>query len=256
MRAMKLLPSSLSSLILFTLSFLSHPTRVRCDDEPVTQPIHHPNANDTLTPGSTFTITWTPNTHFANVTLELWDKTTWGYSRDFGDLCYRWVNPFCGTIASHAPNTGSFEWHIPKPGSDFPRGIQVFWIKMYVDDYQKPEINNTDPVLSYSESFEFELEPGQIVSGQPGPYSPLASPTHSYTETGTYPLPTDPVVIPSIMGPTNWRVGATMTGAGGKATDVPQQNTSSAVVVEPDMKGNGGMMTAASVLFSVLMMVL
>ncbi|KAF2194799.1 hypothetical protein K469DRAFT_706288, partial [Zopfia rhizophila CBS 207.26] len=108
----------------------------------VQQPILSPSKKDVLTPGGTFTIRWEPNSHFANVTLEIWDKTTWGYSRDFGELCYHWVNPFCGTIASHAPNTGSYEWHIPKPGSEFPRGEKVFWLKMYVDDYLKPDIGN------------------------------------------------------------------------------------------------------------------
>ncbi|KAF2120135.1 hypothetical protein BDV96DRAFT_595713 [Lophiotrema nucula] len=127
----------------------------------IEQPISRPSKNDQLTPGATFTIQWTPDPAFSNVTLELWDKTSWGYSRDFGDLCYHWINPFCGTIATHAPNTGSFEWSIPNPGSDFPRDERVFWIKMYVDDYWKPDVGNTDPVLSYSQNFAFALAPGQ-----------------------------------------------------------------------------------------------
>ena len=127
----------------------------------IEQPIIHPTKEDQLTPGSTYTIQWIPDPAFSNVTIELWDKTSWGYSRDFGDLCYHWVNPFCGTIVSHAPNTGTFEWNVPKPGSDFPRDERVFWIKMYVDDYWRPDLGNTDPVLSYSQNFAFVLEPGQ-----------------------------------------------------------------------------------------------
>ncbi|KAF2011073.1 hypothetical protein BU24DRAFT_413754 [Aaosphaeria arxii CBS 175.79] len=128
----------------------------------IEQPIFRPTREDVLIPGGTFKIEWTPDKHFENVTLELWDKTSWGYSRDFGSLCYHWVNPFCGTIASHAPNNGSFEWQIPKPGSDFPRGERVYWIKMYVDDYIKPDIGNKDPVLSYSPNFMFIPENGEI----------------------------------------------------------------------------------------------
>lgn len=128
-----------------------------------------------LTAGTTFAIKWKPDRHFSNVTLELWDKTSWGYSRNFGNLCYHYVNPFCGTIASHAPNTGSFEWRIPKPNNEFPRGQKVFWIKIYVDDFMKPEINNKDPVLSYSQHFAFAPEPGQQVS-TPEPSSVTSAP--------------------------------------------------------------------------------
>lgn len=253
MRAVRLLSSSLSSAFLYSLALLAHPTIVRSD--PVSQPILHPISTDTLVPGSVFIITWKPDTHFANVTLELWDNTTWGYSRDFGDLCYRWVNPFCGTIVSHAPNTGSFEWHIPKPGSDFPRGIEVFWIKMYVDDYQKPEINNSDPVLSYSQRFAFELTPGQNPSAVSGEvYSPISSPSHSYTETGTYP----PMLTESVTRtPSNWKVGATSSKARGSATPRPQENNStSGAMTESMVDGKSGVIAALSTMFSVLLMLL
>src|SRR6186713_1319858 len=132
-----------SNLIFILTFFLLSSIPLACSQEPtepsdIEQPFVHPNRDDVLVPGGTFTIQWTADTRFANITLELWDKTSWGYSRDFGSLCYHWVNPFCGTIVSHAPNNGSYVWHIPKPGSDFPRGDRVFWVKMYVDDYFHP----------------------------------------------------------------------------------------------------------------------
>lgn len=141
----------------------------------IEQPIVHPSREDTLTAGTTFVIEWKPDHHFSNVTIELWDKTSWGYSRNFGSLCYHYVNPFCGTIVSHARNTGSFEWRIPKPNNEFPRGQKVFWIKIYVDDFMKPEINNKDPVLSYSQHFAFAPDPGQQVS-IPEPSSVTSAP--------------------------------------------------------------------------------
>ncbi|KAF2469822.1 uncharacterized protein BDR25DRAFT_370467 [Lindgomyces ingoldianus] len=185
----------------------------------VQQPISHPNRDDLLTPGGTFTIRWQPDPHFSNVTLEIWDKTSWGYSRDFGDLCYHWINPFCGTIVSHAPNTGSYEWHIPKPGSDFPRAERVFWIKMYVDDYLKPEINNKDPVLSYTQNFAFAPDPGQSVSVTwtlMGTGTPTPSPTLAGTVTVTvHDQPS------KALGATSAAPIASGTGLSGRITGLP-----------------------------------
>ncbi|KAF2794416.1 hypothetical protein K505DRAFT_417118 [Melanomma pulvis-pyrius CBS 109.77] len=166
MRAISLLPSSpcLAHLLFIFRLFSLFPlglSQESTQPSPIEQKILHPARDDVLEAGGIFTIQWTADPHFANVTLEVWDKTSWGYSRDFGTLCYHWINPFCGTIVSHAPNTGSYQWHIPKPGSDFPRKQRVFWIKMYVDDYLHPEIGNKDPVLSYSSNFCFAPEPGQ-----------------------------------------------------------------------------------------------
>ncbi|KAF2247072.1 hypothetical protein BU26DRAFT_520343 [Trematosphaeria pertusa] len=131
------------------------------------QPILHPNRTDDVVPGTIFTIRWTPVPDFQNVTLQLWDKTPWGISHDLLTPCFPWGrNPFCGTIAFHAPNTGSFDWQIPNPasgeaGSGFPRGEKVFWIKIYVEDYMHPEIGNRDPVVSYGQNFEFAPADGQ-----------------------------------------------------------------------------------------------
>ena len=119
------------------------------------QPILQPNSSTVLTPGTTFLITWTPDTRFQNVTLELWDRTSWGYSRDFGTFCYHYLNPFCGSIGLHVPNTGNFSWPIPIPQNGFPRNDRSFWIKMYVNDFLKPEIGTVDPVVTFSESFAF-----------------------------------------------------------------------------------------------------
>lgn len=152
----------------------------------IEQPITHPIDDDVITAGTVFTITWKPDRHFSNVTLELWDKTSWGYSRSFGNLCYHYVNPFCGTIVSHAPNTGSYEWRVPKPNNEFPRGQKVFGIKMYVDDFMKPEINNRDPVLSYSQNFAFALEPGQLISVPESSSSTTSGPSRTMTPVTGY----------------------------------------------------------------------
>ncbi|KAJ4360456.1 uncharacterized protein N0V89_001019 [Didymosphaeria variabile] len=145
----------------------------------LTQHFIHPIRGDVLLPGSIFTIRWEANTIFKNVTFQLWDKTSWGFARDLLSPCHPWArNPFCGTIAVSAPNTGSFEWLVPNPqngssGFGFPRGERAYWIKMYVEDYVHAEIGNTDPVLSYSQNFAFAKagNVGTLVTEQEGPTS-------------------------------------------------------------------------------------
>ncbi|KAF2735677.1 hypothetical protein EJ04DRAFT_563183 [Polyplosphaeria fusca] len=178
----------------------------------VEQPILYPTGDTLITPGSIYTIQWKANTAFSNITLELWDKTSWGYSRDFGELCYHWVNPFCGTIGSHLPNTGSFEWHVPQPGSDFPRGDRVFWIKMYVDDYIKPEIGNNDPVLSYSQNFGFAPEPGQNIS---------ATDTSTTTPTPIIESSPSQITVTVYDGPSAQSMGGTPATVSSTATGTP-----------------------------------
>ncbi|KAF2266423.1 hypothetical protein CC78DRAFT_578120 [Lojkania enalia] len=197
MRVIQLSPLSL----FFVSSFYSIVTCQTSTPQPsgIQQPITHPTRHEVLTPGGTFTIQWIADLHFSNVTLEIWDKTSWGWSREFGEQCYHWVNPFCGTIGSHLPNTGSYEWRIPKPGSNFPRGEHVFWIKMYVDDYIKEDIGNKDPVLSYSQNFSFAPEPGQNVS---------TSTTESASAVPTPPMELIPgtVTITVIENASSWTV--------------------------------------------------
>jgi len=137
----------------------------------LTQHIYHPAHKDILVPGSISTIRWTANPHFQNVTLQLWDNTSWGYSRDLLSPCIPWGrNSFCGTIATHTPNTGSFDWYIPNPangslGHGFPRDEQVFWVKIFVEDYLNEEIGNKRPVVSWSQNFAFAAdgESGSVV---------------------------------------------------------------------------------------------
>ncbi|KAK7188401.1 hypothetical protein PSPO01_05592 [Paraphaeosphaeria sporulosa] len=141
----------------------------------LTQPFLHPIRGDVLLPGSIFTIQWDANPAFKNITLQLWDKTSWGFARDLLSPCHPWArNPFCGTIAASAPNTGSFAWLVPNPqngtlGFGFPRGEHAYWVKMYVEDYLQPGIGNKDPVLSYSQNFAFarEGEAAILVTVQP-----------------------------------------------------------------------------------------
>ncbi|KAF2683859.1 hypothetical protein K458DRAFT_43206 [Lentithecium fluviatile CBS 122367] len=140
----------------------------------LTQHITHPTHKDVLVPGSVSTIRWNANVHFKNVTLQLWDKTSWGYSHDLLTPCFPWGrNPFCGTIAYHAPNTGSFDWQIPNPangslGYGFPRNEQVFWVKIFVEDYVNEEIGNRHPVVSWSQNFAFAAdgESGTVVNDE------------------------------------------------------------------------------------------
>lgn len=173
MGAVASLPLSMLLVLLNFLLFLQpthgqspSPTPTAAGPSVISQPIIHPARRDILAPGTTFTITWLPNPHFKNVTLQLWDKTSWGYSRDLLTGCIPWLrNPFCGTIAKHAPNTGTYDWMIPNPqngslGFGFPRDDRVFWIKMYVEDYVNTDIGNQDPVLSYSQNFAF-AKPGE-----------------------------------------------------------------------------------------------
>ncbi|KAF2649801.1 hypothetical protein K491DRAFT_721333 [Lophiostoma macrostomum CBS 122681] len=123
------------------------------------QPIIQPTASSTISPGATFTVTWNASTHFSNITLELWDNTTIGYSRLFSPTlssCYRWNPPYCGNIAVNVANTGSYDWVIPTPSTDdWPSKQSVFRIKMYVIDYWKPDVGNLAPVLSFSDWFAF-----------------------------------------------------------------------------------------------------
>lgn len=166
----------------------------------LTQRFLHPTQGDVLLPGTTFTIKWEPNATFKNITLQLWDKTSWGFSRDLLTPCHPWGrSPFCGTIASSIPNTGSFEWTIPNPqngslGFGFPRGERAYWMKMYVEDYFHAEIGNQLPVLSYSPNFEFAKpgEAGTLVTEQmtstvfdAGPPTVYVTVTGEATATGT-----------------------------------------------------------------------
>lgn len=146
-------------LNLLPLSTAQLPTSITAP--PLTQPFLHPTHGDILLPGTTFTLLWTPLPTFQTITLQLWDKTSWGFSRDLLSPCHPWVrSPFCGTIASSAPNTGSFEWTVPNPlngslGYGFPRGEAAFWVKMYVEDYMREGSGNGEPVVSYSQNFGF-----------------------------------------------------------------------------------------------------
>jgi hypothetical protein len=123
------------------------------------QPILQPTASSTLTPGTTFTVSWNASQHFSNITIELWDNTTTGYSRLFSPTfssCYRWNPPYCGNIAVNVPNTGNYDWVIPNPSTDdWPSQKSAFRIKMYVIDYWKPDVGNLAPVLSFSDWFAF-----------------------------------------------------------------------------------------------------
>lgn len=196
----------------------------------LTQPIVHPTRGDIIEPGSTFTIKWEQNDHFQNVTLQLWDKTSWGYSRDLAGACDPWGgNPFCGNIASHAPNTGSFDWQVPDPangtlGFGFPRGERVFWVKLYVEDYVKEDINNKDPVLAYSSNFAFakDGEPGTTVS------EPMTSTSLEGDSPGT--------VFVTVYDSTTAGVGMTATGTGPTvsvtATRAPAKNDTAPSLAE------------------------
>ncbi|PVH99685.1 hypothetical protein DM02DRAFT_656160 [Periconia macrospinosa] len=133
----------------------------------------HPAKNDVLTLGSTLTIRWTEITYYKYVTIQLWDHTSHGFSHDLLTSCSPFSRKTCGNIATHAPNTGSFEWKIPVPvngtnsaGHAFPRGEKVFWLRMFVEDYVQNSIGNKVPVVSYSQGFAFakEGESGTTVS--------------------------------------------------------------------------------------------
>jgi hypothetical protein len=165
-----LAPLSHLSLNLVLLAHLLHalPSVIAeqsTQSSPISQPILSPNHTSLLATGSLYLITWEPSRNFSNITLEIWDNTLWGYSRDFGSFpCYHWSNPFCGTIISHAPNNGSYLWNVPQPvrviGHRYPIGEQYFWIKLYVDDFWK-EGMNTEPVVTYSERFAFAAVAGE-----------------------------------------------------------------------------------------------
>lgn len=171
----------------------------------LTQRFIHPIRGDIPLPGSIFTIRWDANPAFKTITLQLWDKTSWGFSRDLLSPCHPWIgSPFCGTIASAAPNTGSFDWTIPNPvngslGFGFPRGETAYWIKMYVDDYFQTSIGNKDPVVSYSQNFAFARE------GEPA-----VTATEEPSSTGLDRGP--PTVYVTVLG--NGTATATATGTG------------------------------------------
>lgn len=196
---------------------------------PLTQRFLHPIRNDILLPGSTFTIQWTPNPAFHNITLQLWDKTSWGFSRDLLSPCRPWNrSPFCGTIASSAPNTGTFNWTVPNPqngsmGFGFPRGEPAYWIKMYVEDYLQESVGNTEPVVSYSQNFAF---------ARVGERGVTATETDEATSTGVDPGP--PTVYVTVVdngtatetetGREGWEGGTAM------ATPTGERNASSSLV--------------------------
>lgn len=193
----------------------------------LTQHFIHPIRGDVLLPGSIFTIRWDLNPAFKNLTLQLWDKTSWGFSRDLLSPCHPWArNPFCGTIATSAPNTGSFDWTVPNPpngslGYGFPRGEKAFWVKMYVEDYMHEEIGNVDPVLSYSQNFAFAKE---------GEAPVLATEEAS----STVPERGPPTVYVTVID--NGTATATSTGTGGSvketATATRMRNGTAMVPVE------------------------
>jgi hypothetical protein len=170
-----MLHSSLTAYIFVIIQLVCAQSSTQLTSAPapsvLTQHIVHPAHKDILVPGSTSTIQWDANDHFKNVTLQLWDHTSWGYSHDLLTPCFPWGrNSFCGTIAMHVPNTGSFEWYIPNPtngslGYGFPRDEQVFWVKIFVEDYINEEIGNHLPVVSWSQNFAFAAdgESGTIV---------------------------------------------------------------------------------------------
>jgi len=131
---------------------------------------------------------------------------------------------------------------------------------MYVDDYQKPEINNLDPVLSYSERFAFELAPGMNPSAASGEvYSPVQSPSHSYTETGSYPVMTETVTGTGGVWPTvsNWKIGATSSSKAARPTAVPKKNeTLEASAAEQSVEGRRGVVALLWWCISMFLMVL
>ncbi|KAF1954764.1 hypothetical protein CC80DRAFT_549947 [Byssothecium circinans] len=176
----------------------------------------HPAKNDVLVTGGTFTIRWTVIPDFNFVTIQLWDKTSYGYSRDLLTPCSHYSrNALCGTISDQVPNTGSFEWQIPSPanntnsaGYPFPRGEKRFWIKMFVEGYMQNSTGNKEPVISYSQNFAFakEGEEGTVVSID----------TATMTETGGWPLET--VVWTTTSLESSSGVGRTVTGKAGTTT--------------------------------------
>ncbi|KAF2203082.1 hypothetical protein GQ43DRAFT_439146 [Delitschia confertaspora ATCC 74209] len=214
--------------------------------EQITQPIHQPTSSTLLAPNTSLTITWTPDRHFSSVTLELWDSSFYGHARDFGaQPCYHWPNPFCGTIASHAPNIGAFNWRVPEPmpgreGKGFPpklSGLKLFWIKIYVDDYLKSErgFDNTEPVVSFSERFAFAIaanvEQGRNESrwgppgGGPGSYGPPpfsgAAPFGGANRTALATVTGSMATLSAVAGPSETP----------NATVVPEKNESSRMAV-------------------------
>ncbi|CAI6336507.1 unnamed protein product [Periconia digitata] len=152
-----------------TLNSISSPTASASGS----QHFIHPAGGDVLTLGTTLTIRWTAITNYKYVTIQLRDNTSQGFSQDLLTPCTPFSRKYCGNIATHAPNTGSFEWVIPIPvngtdstGHTFPRGERVFWLKMFVEDFINAETGNKQPVLSYSQIFAFakEGESGTTVS--------------------------------------------------------------------------------------------
>jgi len=121
-----------------------------------------PTQGEVLTPGSTYTISWTPPVGTA-VNIEINDgfPPSHGSAHVFGPVCGGWViNYHCGQIAKKAPNSGTYEWVIPVPGTggSFDPGFQtdpkyMIWIFVWalvVDD--KPQ----GPFYYYSGNFSFK----------------------------------------------------------------------------------------------------
>ncbi|KAL5434396.1 hypothetical protein PMIN06_011403 [Paraphaeosphaeria minitans] len=143
----------LHTLLIMTLLHLTTAQPATSKATPaLTQPFLHPLHGEVLLPGSIFTIQWQPNPAFQHITLQLWDTTAWGFARDLLSPCHPpWPrNPFCGTIAAAALNTGAFAWRVPDArngslGFGFPRGELVYWVKMFVEDYVQPGIGNEGP---------------------------------------------------------------------------------------------------------------
>lgn len=177
----------------------------------LTQHILHPAHKDVLVPGSVSTIRWNANTHFKNVTLQLWDNTSWGYSHDLLTPCYPWGrNSFCGTIATHVPNTGSYDWTIPNPangtlGFGFPRNETVFYVKIFVEDYIKEELGNRHPVVSWSQNFAFAADGQGGTVGDDAPTNSSTVPVYvtehmHATATGSKGAPTTTGLTPTRTG--------------------------------------------------------
>ncbi|KAF2641887.1 hypothetical protein P280DRAFT_479148 [Massarina eburnea CBS 473.64] len=225
MRATPLLALRILLIILFNV--FVHTPVAEAQASTSTPSLHsqrfvHPSKGDVLVTGDTFTIRWTTIPQFGYVTLQLWDKTSYGYSHDLTTPCYPYArSTFCGTIATHVPNNGSHEWRIPFPangtnnaGYTFPRGEKVFWVKLFVEDFIQSSIGNKDPVLSFSQNFAFakEGESGTVVSVD------LA------TVTSARQLPLETVVLTSMVhesGSTGKLTGNAETAT---ATRIPARN--------------------------------
>lgn len=197
-----------------------------------TQHFIHPAKNDVLALGSTFQIRWTPITYYKNVTIQLWDNTSHGFAHDLLTPCSLWARKSCGSIAMHAPNTGAFDWTIPAPvngtnsaGHAFPRGEQVFYLKMFVEDFMQSAIGNKAPVLSYSQSFAFAKE-GESATTVAVDVSSLMVP-------GGLPLETVAVTNPALGGSSTDPLETT-----GTSTAAHAETATATIAKKPPMKNS------------------